>query len=354
MEAKAYRPGASDVKRLVLRFLSKWWIIVLAALAGALLGSGLNCLYRLMNDGGIVYTAEATMYVDYATDERDEAYAYFNDYTWLTILKTDEIMDRVLPLLEGKAAKLDKEAIGEMLDAHTPSDIRVLILTVTGGDAECCDNILKAYLQALSSFGEDRKEFLSITVMDTNPATADLQEDYLIHAAVLGLITGVILSTLFLLVYYSVDTSICVESDVRTVTDVPVLGYASADLELPTERRDLPDLAASGIALSEVLPQGGMDLYDKEVLLNLDFIFEKNPGKAVCYADADGDTIDYAAARSSLGTVVLVHYNRTHACTLEHVLGQLKAQGADVTGIIIAGADRRFLGRYFGRVSSQD
>lgn len=295
MEPKAYASRTADTKRLWLCFLSKWWIILVITLAGALVGSGLNCLYRAVNEGGPKYKAEITMYIDYATDERDEAYQYFNDYTWKTIIGTDEIMDDVV----SSVGAFGKDEIVAGLDAHTPSDIRVMIITEVLDTAEKADAAIKAIGEAVSRFGSDRKEFNSIKVIDTIPATLVKEPTNLVNAAIIGGLVGLLLACTSVLLYYANDSHIRVASDLCPEVAYPFLGYNDSPLGKYAD---------------------------------------------VVYASED----DYADLKNCT-CIVMATYKKTTLQSLLDILNHLSVNGCDIRGVIITKADTRFLKRYLGR-----
>lgn len=85
-----------DIRLLVLRFLRKSPVILLAAFLGAVCIGGAYFLKKVTFGPAKEYEAVTDFYIDYAVQENGEEYTYFNQTTWTQLITDDVFTDKIL------------------------------------------------------------------------------------------------------------------------------------------------------------------------------------------------------------------------------------------------------------------
>ena len=227
-----YANAGMDMKKLLLCFIGKIWIVLLAVLLGAVLGGGAYAVSRVVPESKREYQAMSKIYLDFAADETGEVYQAYNGYTWNDLMATDPILDVTMKYLP---ETYSREDVMGATKAEILSDLRLLTITVTTHDADSCNAILQATGQSLTDRGREAKEFRRIEVIRTTEAALVVADSRLVQAVLIGLVLGAAAALLGMLLYYVLDDRIMVAADLRQVTDVPFVGYGGAGGQLQEE-----------------------------------------------------------------------------------------------------------------------
>lgn len=313
-----YADAGMDMKKLMLSFIGKIWLVCLAAVMGALAGGVIYTVSHVVPESEREYQATAKVYLDFAVDETGEVYQEYNGYTWNDLMATDPILDVTMSYLPDDYTR---EEVTSATKAEILSDLRLLTITITTHEQDRSDAILHATGQALTERGEAAKEFTGIEVIQTTDAQLVAADDRTVQAAIVGLVMAVALLLLGMMYYYVLDDRILVASDLRKVTEVPFIGYTNAGERLNGEYED-----------------------------SLAYLKEKTGTVSVLTVTQD-DAISqerWQELCASDGVVVVAQYGKVHAAYLAYVLEQLKVRGGRLSGVAIGGADGKFLRRYYG------
>lgn len=124
---EAYLNRGMDLKRLLLTFQRKMWLIFSLVLLGAAIG-GIAYQIARATKMPVEYDTVSKLYISFGADESGEVYQYYNGYTWNDLLHCDPIMDLVMEELPG----YNREQVREAITAEILSDIRLLTITVRG------------------------------------------------------------------------------------------------------------------------------------------------------------------------------------------------------------------------------
>ena len=315
-----YADAGMDMKKLMLCFIGKIWLVCLAAVVGAMIGGVVYTVSRVVPESEREYQAAAKVYLDFAVDETGEVYQEYNGYTWNDLMVTDPILDVTMSYLTDDYTR---EEVTSATKAEILSDLRLLTITITAHEQDRCDAILRATEQSLTKRGDAAKEFTKIEVIQTTDASLVVADDRTVQAVIIGLVMAVILLLLGMMYYYVLDDRILVASDLRKVTEVPFIGYAKAGERLNREYED--SLA-----------------YLKE---------HTGTVSVLAVTQDDGITQErWQELSASDGVVVVAQYGKVHAAYLAYVLEQLKVRGCQIAGAAIGDADGKFLRRYYGFV----
>ncbi len=322
MKEIKYADAGMDMKKLVLCFMRKCWLVLVAALVGAVAGGLVYTAVSVVPESEREYRAVSKLYLDFAADETGEVYQAYNGYTWNDLMKTDPILDRTMANL---AEPCDREEVAEATQAEILSDLRLLTITITTHDIKKTDVILAATDAALEEYGEAAKEFIQIETIETTPAKLVVADSRLVQAVILGMVIALVVMVLAMLLYYVTDDRIFVAGDVRPVAELPFLGY-----------------------------QFGKDtknVFQQDYEKNLAYLQEKyeSLGTVTIIQGESLPEDKLQEMRGWKGTVVSLPYGKVHGTYLAYQLEQLEVQGCKVAGIVIQAPDEKLLRRYYGK-----
>lgn len=305
-----YGNEGMDCKKLLLCFLQKIWIVVLASVIGALLGGGIYLFHNVVLNSNREYRAQSKVYLDFAPDESGEIYQEYNGYTWNDLMSTKLILDATMSYLgEGYT----EEEVTAATKAEILSDLRLLTITITTSDADKTAEILNATDLSLVDLGVREKEFIDIEVIkETEPELVAVDER-LLQAVLVGFGIALAVTVLGMALLYVFQDKIYVPTDIRSVTDIPFAGFV---FDLEKDKKE-----ASRQKTQKWLAAMQKDLEEsKEHLQQADGILLEIP-----YAKMTRTELDYQ---------------------LEH----LEVTGVHVAGIVIRDADVRFIKWYYSHL----
>lgn len=276
-----------DIRLLVLRFLRKSPLILLAALLGVLCVGGPYFLRKVTFGPAKEYEAVTDFYIDYAVQESGEEYTYFNQTTWTQLITDDVFTDKILTHMSGvkisgeeddpqkgtsqdaeedfqraslqdieeddpqaadprdaeewsaslpdveKAAGITKRELQGYLYATMLSDTRIVTTTVTTNDPELTMKIERALLWAMEDFGREQKEIAGVRILqepaEASPVIADVRT---FRACMLGAVIFIFVTVFYLLIYFVLDEGIHIPAVFERRYGVPMLGTIHSG-ELP-------------------------------------------------------------------------------------------------------------------------
>ena len=155
-----YLNRGMDLKRLVLYFQKKIWMILLIVALGATIG---GVSYRVLRSVKmpVEYETVSKLYIRFGQDETGEVYQYYNGYTWNDLLDADPIMDLIMESLPG----YEREEVQAATTAEILSDIRLLTITVIGGNEKFVREIRDAVEEGLVKYADESEELQKIQVI---------------------------------------------------------------------------------------------------------------------------------------------------------------------------------------------
>ena len=332
MEKDVYFKQGMDLKRLFLVMGKKLWLILVSVVLGAVLGGITYKVVTNITNGEPEYRASADYYISFFESGPD----YYNAYTWDGILRDDPIVDYALTLLPEDITKdMVKAAVsGEML-----GDYRILTVHVNAETKEKADLIAAAYQEALWNFGQEMKLLDKVEVWSQEEAVPFEKNNKTLNAACLGALIAVILVIFGLLFYYVLEDAVYVERDAEQRFGLPVYG-------LLTKGNDELQQQIYENHLEYVL--GNSEIRNNEVL-------NKSTGKKETggheIAIWDGEQIpsssDFLRLRDEKLVLVNISWGRNNGRQVERVLRQLEIQNVNVNGLVIIGADDKFVKAYY-------
>lgn len=305
-----YGNEGMDCKKLMLCLIQKIWVVVLAAVMGALLGGGIYLFYHVVLNSNREYRAQSKVYLDFAPDESGEIYQEYNGYTWNDLMATTRILDSTMSYLQDGYTE---EEVTTATKAEILSDLRLLTITITTSDADKTAEILKATDLSLVDMGAREKEFIEIEVIKETEPELVAVDDRLFQAVLLGFGIALFGALLGMALLYVFNDKIYVPTDIKSVTDLPFAGFMF-DLEKGKK-------GAAKKKTEQWLASMQKDLEEsKEHLQQAESVFVEIP-----YAKMTRTELSYQ---------------------LEH----LKVTGVPVAGIVIRDADVRFIKWYYSHL----
>lgn len=318
MQKIRYADAGLDMKKLVLCFIGKLWIVLAAAVVGAVLGGMIYAMTRIVPESEREYQAMSKVYLDFAPDETGEVYQEYNGYTWNDLMATDPILDVTMQYLP---EDYTREEVMAATEAEILSDLRLLTVTVTTHSRERCNAILKAAGQSLEDRGNAAKEFRRIEVIRTTEAELLAADARLLQAVLVGLTLTSVLTVLGMLLYYVLDDRIMVAADLRQVTEAAFVGYSGAG-----------------------------ERFERDYESGLAYLREKT-GKIVVLSITQSESVTeekWKELCEADGVVIVVPYGKIHAVYLSYIIEQLDVRGCTIAGVAISGAENKFLNWYYG------
>ncbi|MBQ0027087.1 MAG: hypothetical protein KBS96_00650 [Lachnospiraceae bacterium] len=215
-----------DLKRLWNQFVHKLWIVIAAAIAGAIIGVMAYSIYGKVIGPDVMYEIRNDYYVFFNYDASFNGADYFNAYTWDSILRDDPIVNSALEILPG----VSKEQIYETITGEIIGDYRILTVVSKGSDADLVYKVSEAYKQALPMFAdripilEKIEVWTDSDMVSYDPYTREK------NAAFLGGMIGIILALSLIMIMCAIDDGIYTERDwLQRYPEIPFLGKKGTD-----------------------------------------------------------------------------------------------------------------------------
>ena len=390
-------PGETKDSRIYLRsyylrLLRQWYLPIAACVICAVIGAvSYFCAHTVFGPAR-EYAAGARLYLEFSADAAGNVMDYYNAWTWKDLMTDEAIMGHVMNTLyekgltdisqidpdvirtDGTTAAIendelilkpgqtDKEYItrARVLSSMTvklPSDLRLMMLTVTDHDRYVADAIIEALASALTAYGDTNPAFLKIRLLEMSPAVLLVSADYTRQAALLGAIIGLILSVFMILIWHAADDA-CYEPEMcERRFGIRVLGTLPSDrTRLHARNDDLRTRLESELSKACSIALSGCGHI---ALISADPA--KDSGHNVCGTLTDilgdhfldGECSFYSGEQPADvdlgGTVILcIPSGRRISAYADHLISGLTTGKANIAGIICYDADLDHLRTLYG------
>lgn len=365
-----YLNRGMDLKRLVLYFQRKIWVIIMMTVLGATFGGVAYQVMRSMKMP-VEYQTVSKLYLSFAVDESGEVYQYYNGYTWNDLLDCDPILDLIMAELPG----YEKDKVREATTAEILSDIRLLTITVRGDDEKFVREVRDATETGLMLYAQECEEINLIKVIRSGMP----QRVYWDNRTSAACITGAtILGFIALLGFglaYVLNESVYVQSDVEKRYGQKALGiltqnqkglepyagelkanihyvlgncktFGILDMEDHADARRLELLGLLNRGEMEVCIETGEDDFGWHIMED-DLTKEQGEWEIVSFNENTLGEEECKKIRELGGVVVLLPFGKDMGRRTERILCFLRNQECPVLGMIIEQADEEFLNRYY-------
>lgn len=296
-----------------LRIRRRLFILPISAALGALLCVLIYTVVITAFGPARTYRAVSKLYLTFAEDQ-DASQDYYNGATWTDLIASDPaILDVVA---ENLPEGTDLSTVKQEMTAEILTDIRLLTVTVEDADPERAEAVLSAVDTALVEFGTKSEVFSKITFLSSEPAELVTYSYRTRNAAYLGILIGALAGLAVLLFGETLDDAAYVPEDMERRYGLPVAGVL------------LPDGSFYGnTGLNYAYMTGAMQ---RTGLLRV----------------TAGNT-DFAALRAAEAVLVEVPFGVKMGTRVEAYLSDLRKQDVNVRGLLLTGADSRFLDAYY-------
>lgn len=205
-----------EIARLLLR---KWKLLLVALLAGAVLG-GSYCAFLLET----TYRAEVSLYITsseslISLSELQLSAALTEDYAY--IVKSRTVLERVIDELQ---LDMDYKQLGSIVSVNNPDSSHVIQIYVTTSDPEMSRNIANSLLNISADQINQIVGNGMPSVIDESVIRAVIeQKPSMKKNAMMGGMVGFVLVAGILIVRMLMDTTIKSEDDIERYLGVPIL-----------------------------------------------------------------------------------------------------------------------------------
>jgi len=300
----------TDLKRIVLLFARKLWLVLIALLTGAVLGALIYNVYFAIVDGKPTYQSCVDYMIDFNFEEYPNGMDFYNAYTWGQFVVDDKLTGYAMEQLDG----VSKQDIKDVISSEMISDYRVLTVKATGKDKVKVEQISKAYENAMPMFADDINEIKTISVWSVDDTEVINVHDKTANAAALGGLLATLLALVCFSIYYVLDDRIYTEADFnRNITDALFLGY-----DCEKYKSDLEAVKA-------------------------EFIKEKN----VLVCDNVSEKLE--EIKKADGCIIQIAWGRVCATALRYDIELLRKNGCELIAVEMCNCNERFLKTYYGR-----
>lgn len=368
-----------DLRRLLLYFQKKIWIILLLILIGAGLGALIYQVVRSLSMP-VEYNAVTKLYISFAYDEGEKQYQHYNGYTWNELIDADPIMDCVMNYLPGYS----RLTVQMATKAEIISDIRLLTITVTGNNEKFTREVQAAMEAGLQDYAQKAEELRSITPIRTFPPERIYWVDHTTTSCITGAVIAGVVSILIFSFLFVLNEAFYVQSDIEKRYPYRALGIMTRNqkgmqpynqelkaciLHLLKENKNLTFIDIEDHAKMRAQDfdrllnweEGGSLGSDDDGIGKItwhvrentdeDELFEPELEKEWNIVSLNGSELSEKECEliRSLGQVVItVPFGMNNACRrLDRVLSLMKNQDLPVLGIVITEADEEYLNRYY-------
>lgn len=339
-----------DLKKLLLFLIYRFWIVVLAAVIGAVLGGGIYLLHSVVLNNNREYRAESKVYLNFAPDDTGEVYQHYNGYTWNDLMSTDLILNTTMSYLPDDYTS--EEVINATL-AEILSDVRLLTITITTSDAERTALILEATDKALVDMGQREKEFIDIEIIKETEPKLLVADSRLLQAVLVGLVIALVLVLLGMALVYILDDRIYVPGDLKCVTQLPFVGFSFT--QETNESGDAVKPDDELIIDRKVKSDGYRNLTVKlqhDLEKNLEYLTQETGGLTILELEKDKDVSEQISnsAQDDNAILLAIPYGKIDRSSLAYIIEQLSLRKCNLAGIIIKDADMRFMKWYYNHL----
>lgn len=365
-----YLSRGMDLKRMVLYFQRKIWVIIMLIVLGATFGGVTYQIIRGMKMP-VEYQAVSKLYISFGADENGEVYQHYNGYTWNDLLDTDPIMDLIMESLPG----YDREQVREATTAQILSDIRLLTIYVRGDNEKFVREVQDAAQTGLREFARESEELDLIRVIRSQAPERIYWDDRTTEACITGAVAIGLAAFLVFGFAYALNEGIYVQGDVEKRYPYKALGILTLNQkglepyagELKANLRyilgeqktfAILDMANHGdvrkLEIEGLLNRGEMEvpLGSSEEDFGWHIMEEEKPREGdewevVPFNENVFSEEDCSRIRELGGVVVLLPFGTDVGRKTERILTFLRNQDCVILGMVIAQADEEFLNRYY-------
>lgn len=334
-----------DSAAMLATLITKLPVLLVLAVAGAVLGSGLHLIITFFQTMEPVYISETEYYIDFA-DGRYEAKDYYNDFTWNDVLSTDLILGKAM---ESLGENYDREQIGSMISADILSDVRYLTITVKGGNAELVESVKDALGTAFVEFGQCKEEFDSIEKIEDLGITQEQPQYFALRAALLAACLFAAAGIFVILLKFCRGSEFYTKNDISKVFGIPVYGLTVRNRQKNNRSDALLEHHAARLAENMRMLT---DRYPELYLLDA-----SNGDEAraflqdikTCDIETDGmKPYCFEKDNKACAILVVIPFGKHYREKITDEINDAKLRDCTIVGAVLTDVDRRWAHIYYG------
>ena len=230
-----------DLKKLLMTYFSKWWLIVLGMLAAVLV-----TFYVTANIITPMYQARVTIYVNNTASGQQVDYISNANLvtsqrlvnTYINIIKSDTVLEKVA---EASGMEIKSDQLRQAMSAEQVDDTELFDVVITYPDPALAAQLANAVAEVAPNEIENFVEGSSTKIIDYAKVPVEQSSPNLGRNCVLGGMIGAVLALAYLTVAFLLDVRIKDEEDLNMLFDVPVLAQIPAFLADENKRRNGKD-----------------------------------------------------------------------------------------------------------------
>ena len=227
-----------DLQKLLLAYLSKWWLILLCALAAVL-----GAFYVTSNMITPMYRAEVTVYVNNtASGLQLDTISNSNLVTsqrlvstYVNIIESDTVLEKVA---EASGMEITAEQIRKIMSAKQVDDTELFDVVITHADPVLAAQLANAVAEVAPGEIENFVEGSSTKIIDYAKVPVRPSSPSLGKNCVLGAVMGIVAALAYLTLRFLFDVRIKDEEDLNMLFDIPVLAQIPAFIPEGSKRRN--------------------------------------------------------------------------------------------------------------------
>ena len=337
-------------RSVYLRTLPLLIAIPAAVLIGALLAGLIYTGVIVSVRGQRQYRQTSKFYINFDRDVMGETYDHYNAATWDDLLIAQPLIRDEIE--QGLPSGMTMDEARQDMEAVLLSDIRLMTVYVTTPVPEDTLALSEAVKNGLIRFGNEAKEFTGIDYLSSTEPELVTVSDRTQNAAVLGALLGGIAACFWIRIHVLLDDAVYTPEEAAQRYQLPAVAVTDDG------RHALPAFLTAENKVFLASLRG-----TKPILLSL--VSEGEAGKAnaslgnafECRAFRPQDTAQDAVNGRSEKTqqpagqdkacYILIPYGQCRGTLTEHELSRLRSAGVSLTGLILTGADGRFLSAYY-------
>lgn len=316
-----------DSKAYIVQLIYRIPYLLLLAVMGAVLGSVIYLIIMFISTRTTEYEIQTRFYIDFK-DEIIEAKASYNAYTWNDVLGLDEILG---VMMEKIGDGYDREVIKSMMKAEILSDVRYLLVTITGDNPDDIVMIRSLLKEALENYGQNKKEFDSIYQIEEGKVEEIKVDFFTWRAAVLGAVAFFLFGLFVESLKFGIGGRFYTKSDITERLALEALGIeykhsASVKFDSYEKKRQAEE--------------------HKKLVYNLEYLGYSLDNVMKLTLDYDFSSKGYGELKKYKGVVIAIPTDVYCVARITDILQNLKIQNINVVGAILTDVDIRWYHMY--------
>lgn len=227
-----------DLKKLLLAYLGKWWLIVLCAVIAAV-----GAFYVTTNLITPMYQAKVTVYVNNTASGQQVDYISNTNLvtsqrlvnTYITMIQSDTVLEKVA---EASDMEITADQIRRIMSAEQVDDTELFAVYITHADPVMAAQLANAVAEVAPGEIEGFVEGSSTKIIDYSKVPERPISPSLSRNCILGTLMGIVAAVAFLTLRFLLDVRIKDEEDLNMLFDAPVLAQIPGFVPAGSVRRN--------------------------------------------------------------------------------------------------------------------